>query len=215
MIREETKKVLDRGIIRPSNSPWAAQCLCVKKKDSTLRLWIDWRALNVQLVADSGGLCDIQIIFDGLKGKKIFTQIDLASGYYQVEIAEQDKYKTAFCYPDGQLYELNREGYGIAVLPSAFTRIVRNALRLPDDDVASWLDDIVIASVTWDEHLTSTVKVLSRLLAAGLSVNFAKYIFGAAIQEFLGMIIDSTSIRPAPSKLEAIEKMPPPSNVEE
>ena len=59
MIREETKKLLDRGIIRPSNSPWAAQCLCVKKKDGTLRLWIDWRALNVQLVADSGRLCDI------------------------------------------------------------------------------------------------------------------------------------------------------------
>ena len=212
MIREETKKLLDRGIIRPSNSPWAAQCLCVKKKDGTLRLWIDWRALNV---ADSGGLCDIQIIFDGLKGKKFFTQIDLASIYYQVEIAEQDKYKTAFCYLDGQLYELNRAGYGIAVLPSAFTRIVQNALRLPDDDVASWLNDILIASLTWDEHLTSTVKVLSPLLAACLSVNFAKYIFGAAIQEFLGMIIDSTSIRPAPSKLEAIEKMPLPSNVEE
>ena len=88
-------------------------------------------------------------------------------------------------------------------------------LRLPDDDVASWLDDILIASFTWGEHLTSMIKVLSRLLAAGLSVNFAKCIFGAARQEFLGMIIDSTGIRPAPSKLEAIEKMSPPSNVEE
>ena len=80
MIREETKKLLDRGIIRPSNSPWAAQYLCVKKKEGTLRLCIDWRALNKQLVADSGGLGDIQTIFDGLKGKKLFTQIDLASG---------------------------------------------------------------------------------------------------------------------------------------
>ena len=149
MIREETKKLLDRGIIRPSNSPWAAQFLCVKKKDGTQRLCIDWRALNEQLVADSGGLGDIQTIFDGLKGKKFFTQIDLASGYHQVEIAEKDKYKTAFRDPDGQLYEFNRAGYGLTVLPSAFTRIVQYALRLPDDDVASWLDDILIASVTW------------------------------------------------------------------
>ena len=104
MIREETKKLLDRGIIRPSNSPWAAQCLCVKKKDGTLRLCIDWRALNEQLVADSSGLDDIQTIFDGLKGKKLFSQIDLASGYHQVEIAERDKYKTAFRDPDGQLH---------------------------------------------------------------------------------------------------------------
>ena len=128
MIREETKKLLDRGIIRPSNSLWVAQCLCEKNNNGTLRLCIDWRALNEQLVADSGGLGDIQTIFDGLKGKKLFTQIDLASGYHQVEIAEKDKYKTAFCDPDGQLYEFNRAGYGLTVLPSAFTRIVRNAL---------------------------------------------------------------------------------------
>ena len=214
MVREETKKLLDRGIIRPSNSPWAAQCLCVKKKDATLRLCIDRRAFNKQLVADSGEVGDIQTIFDGLKGKKFFTQVDLASGYHQVEIAENEKYKTAFRDPDGQLYGFNRAGYGLTVLLSAFTRIVRNALRLPDDAVASWLDNILIASVTWDEHLTSIMKVLSRLLAAGLSVNFAKCIFGEARQEFLGMVIDSMGIRPTLSKLEAIEKVPPPTSVE-
>ena len=64
MIREEAKKLLDRGIIRPSNSPWATQCFCVKKRDGALRLCIDWRTLNEQLVAHSGGLGDIQTIFD-------------------------------------------------------------------------------------------------------------------------------------------------------
>ena len=82
MIPEETKKLLDRGIIRPSNSQWAAQWLSVKKKDGPLRLCIDWRILNEQPVADNGGLGDIQTTFDGLKRKKIFTQIDLASGYH-------------------------------------------------------------------------------------------------------------------------------------
>ena len=181
MIREETKKLLDRGIIRPSNSPWAAQCLCVKKKGGTLRLGIDWRVLNEQLVADSGGLGDIQTIFDRLKGNKFFTPIDLALGYHQVKIAERDKHKTAFRDPEGQLYEFDRAGYGLAVLHcSAFTRIVQNALRLLDDEVASWLNGILIASVNWVEHITSMIKVLSRLLATGLSVNFAKCIFGAA-----------------------------------
>ena len=170
---------MDRGIIRSSKSPWAAQYLCLRKKNGILRLCIDWRALNEQLVVDSGGLGDIQTIFDGLKGKKFFTQIDLASGYHQDEIAERDKHKAAFRDPDGQLYESNRAGYSMTVLPSAFTCIVRNALRLPDDDVASWLDGILIASVTWEEHLTSIVKVLSRLLATGLSVNFAVYFWGS------------------------------------
>ena len=70
MIRAEIQKLLDRGIIRPSVSPWAAQCLCVRKKDGTLRLCIDWRVLNKLLVSDSGGLGDMQTIFDGLKGKQ-------------------------------------------------------------------------------------------------------------------------------------------------
>ena len=71
------------------------------------------------------------------------------------------------------------------------------------------------SQVTWDEHLNSIVKELSRLPAAGLSVNFTKYIFAAASKGFFGMIIDSTGIRPSPSKLEAIEEMPPPSNIED
>ena len=79
MIREEANKLLDRGIIRPSNSPWVAQYLCAKKNDGTLRLCTDWGAFNEHLVYDSGGLGDVQTIFDGLKRKKIFIQIDLAS----------------------------------------------------------------------------------------------------------------------------------------
>ena len=78
MIREEKRKLLDLGIIRPSNSPWAAQCLCVRKKDGTLRLCIDWRTLNARLVANSRGLGGIQTILDGLK--RYFIQIELALG---------------------------------------------------------------------------------------------------------------------------------------
>ena len=123
---------------------------------------------------------------------------------------EKDKPKTAFRDDDAQLYEFNRAGYGLTGLSSALTRIIRHTPSLPNDDVASWLDDVLIASVTWLEHLTSTLKVSSRFLAAGLSVNFAKCIFGAGRQEFLGMTIDSSGIRPSPSKVKAVEKMPPP-----
>lgn len=101
MIRAEIEKLLDRGIIRRSMSPWAAQCLCVKKKDGTVRLCIDWRELNKRLVSDSGGLGDMQAIFDGLKGKRYFSQLDLASGFHQMRIADKDTAKTAFRDADG------------------------------------------------------------------------------------------------------------------
>lgn len=102
----------------------------------------------------------------------------------------------------------------MTVLPAAFTRRVKTALGHLDD-AFSWLDDILIASSTWETHLATLTTVLNRLLAAGLSVNFAKCIFGASSQEFLGMVIDSTGIRSAPSKMEAITNMPRPRTVEE
>ena len=214
MIRAEVQKLVDRGVIRRSMSPWAAQCLCVKKKDGTVRLCIDWRELNKRLVSDSGGLGDMQSIFDGLKGKRYFTQRDLASGFQQVTVSEKDRFKTAFRDADGMLWEFNRAGFGLSVLPAAFSRRVKSALG-HIDGVFSWLDDILIASSTWEEHLATITLVFTRLLAAGLSVNFAKCIFGAASQEFLGMIIDSTGIRPSPSKLQAIAEMSRPQTVEE
>lgn len=148
----------------------------------------------------------MQSIFDGLKGMKYFSQLDLASGFHQMSIAEKDIFKTAFRDADGLLWEFTRAGFGLCVLPAAFTRRVKSALgHLPG--VFSWLDDILIASATWEDHLATLTEVLTRLLAAGLSVNFAKCIFGSASQEFLGMIIDCTGIRPAPSKTEAIANM--------
>ena len=122
MVRADNQKLLDRGIFRPSVSPWAAQCLRVRKKDGTLRWRIDWWVLNKLLVSDSGGLGDVKIIFDGLKGKRYFTQLYLASGFQQIEIAEKGRSKTAFRDADGLLYEFARAGAGLTVLPSVFIR---------------------------------------------------------------------------------------------
>ena len=215
MIREEIHKLNDRGIIRPSKSPWAAQVLCVKKKDGTMRLCVDWRRLNSLLVVDSGGLGDMQNMFSTLKGKRYFTQIDLASGFHQLPIAEKDKHKTAFRDADGQLWEFNRAGFGLTVLPAASTRIVKTALAPPEESVVSWLDDILITNTTWEEHLDTIHRVFRKLRTAGLSVNFAKCNFAASAQEFLGMMVDINGIRPAPSKMEAVAKMPRPTNIEE
>ncbi|CAB1118123.1 unnamed protein product [Ectocarpus sp. CCAP 1310/34] len=186
IIRAENQQLEDRGVIRQSMSPWAAQCLCVKKKDDTLRLCIDWRELNKLLVSDSGGFGDMQTIFDGLKGKKW-----------------KPPRKTVTRRP----FEMRMECFGnLLARVSALEHL---------SGVFSWLDDILIASDTWEEHLVTLTLVLNRLLAAGRSVNFAKCIFGAASQEFLGMIIESTDLYPAPSKLDTIARMPRPLTVKE
>ncbi|CAB1107371.1 unnamed protein product [Ectocarpus sp. CCAP 1310/34] len=143
----------------------------------------------------------MQTIFDGLKSNKYFTQLNLASGFHHMEIAEKDRCRTAFRDVDGMLFEFTRAGFGLTALPAAFTRRVKSALGHLLG-VFSWLDDILIASDTWEEHLATLTLVLNRLVAAGLS-------------EFLGMIIDSTGLYPAPSKLDAITRMPRPHTVQE
>ncbi|CAM9925959.1 unnamed protein product, partial [Choristocarpus tenellus] len=96
MIQAEVKQLQERGIIRPSNSAWAAAVVAVRKKDGTLRLCTDYRMLNDLSHSDSGGLGNITSIFDELKGSSYFTAIDLASGFFQLEIVELDKHRTAF-----------------------------------------------------------------------------------------------------------------------
>ena len=164
MIRAETSKLLDRGIIRPSKSPWVTQVLCVRKKDDAMRLCVDWRRLNAIVTVDGGGLRDMQSIFFSLKGKRYFTQIDLASGFHQMSpIAEKDKHKTAFRDADGRLWEFNRAGFGLTVLPAAFTRVVKTALEPLEDDVVSWLDGILVSSRTWDAHVNLLHTVFQKL----------------------------------------------------
>ena len=179
-----------------------------------MRLYVDWRRLNSLLVIDSGGLGDIQRMFFNLKGKRYFAQIDLASGFHQLPIAEKDKHKSAFRDADGQLREFNRAGFDLTVLPAAFTRIVKTALASPEESVVSWLDDIPMTNTTWEEHLDTIHRVFGKVRKAGLSVNFAKCNFAASAQEFLGMMVDLNGIRPAPSEMEAVAKMPRPTSIE-
>ena len=105
--------------------------------------------------SDSGGLGDIEGIFDRLHGAKYFTAVDLASGFFQIEIAEEDKHKTAFRDADGKLWEYNRCGFGLKILPAAFAGYVARALGpLKGKGVENWLDDILISSDTFESHLS-------------------------------------------------------------
>ena len=214
MIRLEIAKLHERGIIRPSHSAFAAACVCIRKKDGTLRLCQDYRRLNAIIATDSGGLGDILSIFDRVKGSGYYSSIDLASGYFQLEIEERDKHKTAFRDADGQLWEYNRAGFGLKTLPAVFTNLVVRALGpLKGQGAESWMDDILVHSVTFEEHLSLIANVLQRFHDFGLSVNLAKSVWCAPMQEFVGMVVDRHGLRPAPSKVDAIAQLSTPTTV--
>jgi hypothetical protein len=133
-------------------SPWGAPILFVKKKDGTLRLCIDFRQLNKVIVKNKYPLPRIDDLFDQLKGEKIFSKIDLRSGYYQVRIKDGDISKTAFRTRYGH-YEFSVVPFGLSNAPAAFMCLVNGVFRdYLDKFVIVFLDDILVYSKSEEEH---------------------------------------------------------------
>ena len=167
--QEQLKEMLDQEIIRPSSSLWASPLVMVKKKDSTLRFCIDFRKLNDVTVKDAHPLPRIDDTLEALKGAKIFFILDLKSGYWQVPIKEEHKNKTFFRTSSGQLYEFNRLPFGLRNAPATFSRLMDNVLSgLSWEVCLYYLDDIIVFSKDWEEHLHRLWMVFMRLREANL-----------------------------------------------
>ncbi|CAM9861893.1 unnamed protein product, partial [Sphacelaria rigidula] len=170
-IQDEDQKFAERGVIEPSTSACAAACVTVRKKGGSLRLCQDYHGLNKPLESYSGGLGDMQTMYSGLAGSKYSTSVDLASGFSQLDVAKEDRHLTAVRDARGHLWQYQRCGFGLKVLPATFHRTVSEAL-LPAQGVKTWLDDILWPSATFAGHMTGLRVVLYCLLKAGLTVNF-------------------------------------------
>jgi hypothetical protein len=163
-LQEEAKKQIDEmlshDIIRPSCSPWTSPALLVKKKDGTLRFCVDYRKLNSVTHKDTYPLPRVDDMLDKLNNSCIFTTLDLASGYWQIEVHEKDKEKTAFSMGSG-LYEFNVMPFGLSNAPSCFQRMV-DFLLLDVTHALVYLDDVLVFSRDFTEHLTELETVFRR-----------------------------------------------------
>lgn len=203
-------------IVRYSNSSWCSRITLSPKADGTYRLCVDYRALNAHLKTDSGGLGDITGMHDRLKGSNVFSSLDLCQAYHQLEIAEEDKHKTAFRGPDGRLYEYNVCSFGLTTIPARFSAHLGDDLRpVMHKGVLKWLDDILLHSKTLEEHLELLNEALQILLDKGYSVHFTKCDLCFQELEFLGVMIGQHGARPAPSKVKALRELEMPSTVGE
>jgi len=152
-VRKLLTEMEAEGVIRPSKSPYASPVVIVTKKDGSLRLCVDYRKLNSRSTRDAFPLPRIEEALEALGQAKYFSTLDLTSGYWQVEVAEQDKHKTAFSTPMG-LYEANRMPFGLQNAPSTFQRLMTCCFGdLNFTQLLIYLDDLIIFSQTFDEHL--------------------------------------------------------------
>ena len=207
----EFDSLIHQGIARPSKSPWASPLHIVQKKDNTLRLCGDYRALNARTVPDRYPVPHIEDFARTLHGCKVFTTIDLVRAYNQIPVAPEDVEKTAITTPFG-LFEFSRMPFGLRNAAQTFQRFIDFILRELDFCYA-YIDDILIASKNHEEHEKHLRLLLKKLQEFGLVINSNKCIFGASEVKFLGYIVDSQGVRPDPDRVEAIVKYPQPANV--
>lgn len=214
-INSEVEKMLQQGVIQPSSSPWSSPVIMVKKKNGSWRFCIDYRKLNAATHRDAYPLPRVDATLDSLAGSTFFTTLDLASGYWQVDVAPHDKEKTAFSTSKGH-FEFNVMPFGLTNAPATFQRLMECTLAgLVGDQCLIYLDDVIIFSSTFEQHLNRLASVLDRLRAAGLKLQAKKCHFAQAQVTYLGHIISNKGIEPDKSKLTAVSAYPTPQSTKE
>ena len=214
-IENQIETMLSQEVIKVSTSPWSSPVVLVKKKDGTTRFCVDYRKLNAVTRKDSYPLPRIDDALDALSGSKYFSTIDLQSGYHQVAMDSDSIEKTAFISHAG-LYEYNVMSFGLTNAPPTFQRLMQRILHGLDWKICLvYIDDVIIFSKTFQEHLSRLAAVFDRLREAHLKLKPSKCHFACSSVNFLGFVVSSEGILPDPSKITAVETFPVPSSVKD
>lgn len=215
-VRSHLQQLLAAGIIRKSHSPWTSNVVLCRKKDGKLRMCVDYRQLNQRTIKDAYALPRIEDILDSLAGNKYFTVLDMKSGYHQLEIDEDHKARTAFTVGALGFYEFNRLPFGLANAPATYQRLMEECLGdLHLTYCFIYLDDLIIFSDTYEEHLLRVEKVLQRIRESNLKLSPKKCAFFMPRVKYVGHIVSADGVEPDPDKVEKVKTWPRPSTPEE
>ena len=209
--KAEFNYLVQQGICSPSNSCWSSPLHMVKKPDNSWRPCGDYRALNAVTVPDKYPISHLHDFTAMLSGKSVFSTLDLKKAFHQVPVAKDDIKKTAIITPFG-LYEFNYMTFGLRNAAQTMQRLLDHILQGLDYCFV-YIDDILIASSSLDEHLVHLREIFRRLDQHHMIVNLSKCTFAAEQVQFLGHLVDKSGITPLPAKVEAIEKFPKPTTV--
>ena len=210
-ISKQISEMLQNGIITPSCSPYNSNPLLVDKKDKTKRFVVDFRKLNETTIPDAYPLPNVNELIDSCREAKYFTQMDLASGYWCLEVHEEDRHKTAFSVPNGK-YEFKRMPFGLKNSQATFQRMIDRVIRELHDmgytDVFGYVDNILIFSETLEDHIATLRAVLEALARHNLSVRRDKCEFAQQEIDLLGFNVGHNQVKPCQDNVQKLLDFP-------
>ena len=187
-VDEEITWLFSKGYIVPSSSPWASPMVTVRKADGSARLCVDFRRINSLTRQQPFFMSRVEEVIEGIGRARFISKLDLSKGFYQVELTEEAKQKTAFTCHRGA-FHFTRMPFGVKNAPACFQALMQRVLANVTEFATPYMDDVVIFSATWDDHVIHIESVLQSIGKAGLTVNPNKCCWGGRGVEFLGHFI--------------------------
>lgn len=215
ILLEQVDEMLALDVVEPCESAWSSPVLIVNKKNGQPRFCLDSRKLNSVTKRDAYSLPYVAEILDSLRDAKYLSSIDLSKAFWQIPITPEDRDKTAFYVPGRGTLRFKTTAFGLTNAPATQQRLVDLLFSDMEAKTFAYLDDVIIISSSFEDHVSRLLRVLDKLRQANLTVNFEKCKFFRSELKYLGYVVDVHGLRTDPEKVEAIINFPTPLNRKE
>ena len=213
LLDKEVQYMLKNDIIEESQSNWSSPCILVPKHDGRFRFCTDFRKVNDKTKSDSFPIPRIADCIDQIGNAKFVSTFDMLKGYWQVPLTQRARQISAFVTPSG-LYQYKVMPFGMKNAPATFQRMVNKLVR-DIDGCEGYIDDVVIFSDNWSDHISQIERFFQIMRKAKLTINLMKSEFGKATVKYLGHIVGQGQVRPLDAKIQTIAKFPIPTSQKE
>lgn len=212
-INKEVDRMLQMDVIEEALCcPWNSPVVAVKKKDGSMRLCLDARKLNTVITQEAYPIPQIASIMNNLSGSRFLSSVDLEAAFWQIPLEEGSKQKTAFTIPQRGHYQFKVVPFGLSTASQALSRVMNYLFINLEPRVFAYLDDLVIATNSFEEHVELLKEVARRLDTAGLTINTEKSTFCRRSLKYLGYVLDENGWNVDKEKTEAISGFPTPTS---
>ena len=213
LLDKEVQYMLENDIIEESQSNWSSPCILVPEHDGGFRFCTDFRKVNDKTKSDSFPIPRIADCIDQIGNAKFVSTFDMLKGYWQVPLTQRAREISAFVTPSG-LYQYKVMPFGMKNAPATFQRMVNKLVR-DIDGCEGYIDDVVIFSDNWSDHIRQIERFFQIMREAKLTINLMKSEFGKATVKYLGHIVGQGQVRPLDAKIQTIAKFPIPTSRKE